>query len=135
MPSIGGVEMLVIAIVAIVVVGPKDLPKLLRGFGNFTRQIRAMARDFQDSIDDLARESELQDLREQIDDVRKKNILADAKKTVEDAVSPISNESIDLDTPEKTDTPPEEKPVSAAALEGDEENVHTVRPDMAERAS
>ena len=53
MPSIGGIEMLIIAIVAIVVVGPKDLPKLLRGFGNFTRQIRSMAGDFQNSIDDF----------------------------------------------------------------------------------
>lgn len=101
MPTIGGVEMLVIAIVAIVVVGPKDLPKLLRGFGQMMSRMRGMARDFQDSMDELARESELEELRGKLVSARDDNVLTRTKKDVEDALTPMAASiGLDDDTPE-----------------------------------
>lgn len=55
--------MLVIAVVAIVVIGPKDLPKALRTVGQWLGAARRVARDFKDSVDDMVRDSELDELR------------------------------------------------------------------------
>jgi len=62
MPDIGGMELLVIAIVALIVVGPKDLPMMFRRVGQFTGRIRAMARDFQRAMNDTADETGMSDL-------------------------------------------------------------------------
>jgi sec-independent protein translocase protein TatB len=55
-------ELLVIAIVALVVIGPKDLPRVMRAVGNFVAQARGMARSFRGGIDAMMRESELADM-------------------------------------------------------------------------
>ena len=65
MPGIGWTELLVIVAIAIVVVGPKDLPILMRTLGRFVGKARAMAREFQDSFEEIARESELEELRKE----------------------------------------------------------------------
>ena len=62
MPDIGWMELLLIGIVALIVVGPKDLPMMFRRVGQFTGRIRAMARDFQRAMDDAADESGMSDL-------------------------------------------------------------------------
>jgi sec-independent protein translocase protein TatB len=63
MLDIGWSEMLLIAVVAIVVIGPKDLPKALRTVGQWMGRARRVAREFKDSVDDMVRESELDELR------------------------------------------------------------------------
>jgi sec-independent protein translocase protein TatB len=63
MLDIGWSEMLVIAVVAIVVIGPKDLPKALRTVGQWVGRARRVAREFKDSVDDMVRDSELDELR------------------------------------------------------------------------
>lgn len=55
-------ELLIIAIVALVVIGPKDLPRVMRAVGNFISQARGMARHFRTGIDAMMRESELADM-------------------------------------------------------------------------
>ena len=55
-------ELLVIAVVALVVIGPKDLPRVMRGIGNFVGKARGMARHFRGGIDNMIRESELADM-------------------------------------------------------------------------
>lgn len=82
-PDIGWIEMLVIASLAIVVVGPKDLPKLLRALGNWVGKARGMAREFQKSFDDIAREADLDDLRAQVDALNKTNPLEEVKKALD----------------------------------------------------
>src|SRR5205085_10742447 len=55
-------ELLVIAVVALVVIGPKDLPRVMRAIGNFVGRARGMARHFRSGVDNMIRESELADM-------------------------------------------------------------------------
>jgi sec-independent protein translocase protein TatB len=63
-------ELFVILIVALVVVGPKDLPKLMRAAGQWAGRARAMADQFRRSFDDMARQTELDELRNQVNNLR-----------------------------------------------------------------
>ena len=54
--DIGGIELLVIGIIALVVVGPKDLPRLVRSVSGVFGKIKALSREFRSGLDDLARE-------------------------------------------------------------------------------
>ena len=63
MLDIGWSEMLMIAVVAIVVIGPKDLPRTLRTIGQWIGKARAVTRDLQNSVNDMIAESEIEDLR------------------------------------------------------------------------
>ena len=69
MLDIGGSELLVIALVLILVVGPKDLPRVLRTAGRFMAKMRGMTREFQRSIDDMAREADIADMRKELNSV------------------------------------------------------------------
>ncbi len=69
-PGMGGMEILVIAVLALVVVGPKDLPILLRRLGKFTAKVRGMAQEFRASFDEMARQSELDELRREVEALR-----------------------------------------------------------------
>ncbi len=75
LPGIGGSEIIVIAVVALLVVGPKDLPKLLRQLGRFVGKMRSMADDFRTSFEDMARQSELDDLRKEVEALRNNRAL------------------------------------------------------------
>jgi sec-independent protein translocase protein TatB len=55
-------ELLIIAIVALLVIGPKDLPRVMRAIGNFVGKARGMATHFRSGVDNMIRESELQDM-------------------------------------------------------------------------
>jgi sec-independent protein translocase protein TatB len=68
MLDVGWTELLVIGIVALIVVGPKDLPMMFRALGRFTGRMRGMARDFQRAMDDAARETGVRDMA---NDIRK----------------------------------------------------------------
>ena len=55
-------EMAIIALLALVVIGPKDLPRVLRTMGQFMRKARALSREFQSGLNDVMREAELAEL-------------------------------------------------------------------------
>ena len=80
--DIGWPEMLVIAVVLIVVVGPKDLPAMLRTFGKTTSSLRKMAGDFRKQFDEALKEAELDDVKSTIDAARKLNPAADIRKAL-----------------------------------------------------
>ena len=63
-------ELFVIVLVALVVVGPKDLPKLMRTAGQWAGRARAMADQFKRSFDDMARQAELDELRTQVNKLK-----------------------------------------------------------------
>ncbi len=80
MLDIGGWEFLVVAFVLVMVVGPKELPKMLRSFTGIMRQIRRAANDFTSSMTDLANEADVADLKKTLDQAKSGNLneIADA---------------------------------------------------------
>lgn len=85
MLDIGWTELLVIAIVLIVVVGPKDLPPMLRAFGKMTTNLRKMAGEFRSQFDEALKESELDDVRKTISDAQRLN----PTNALRDAINPL----------------------------------------------
>ena len=85
--DIGWTEMLVVAAVAIIVVGPKDLPGMLRNFGRMIRKIRGMAGEFQSQFDEALKEAELDGVKDGIDSVRN----LDPTKAIKDKLNPLSD--------------------------------------------
>src|SRR5918994_661652 len=59
-------ELLVIAIVALVVIGPKELPGMLRSWGNWMAKMRGMASEFRGHVDEMVRQSELDEVKKQL---------------------------------------------------------------------
>jgi sec-independent protein translocase protein TatB len=72
----GAEEIALIAAVALIVVGPKDLPPLLRKIGQFTAKMRGLAAEFRSSFDELARQSELDELRKEVNALRNGQYIA-----------------------------------------------------------
>jgi sec-independent protein translocase protein TatB len=69
--DVGLPELLVIVIVALVVVGPKDLPRVVRGFARTIAKMRRMVDEFMGTVNDYVRESELQELRDAVEKTRR----------------------------------------------------------------
>jgi len=67
--DISWTEFLLIGVVALVVIGPKELPGVMRTLGQWTRKVRAMASDFQGQFQEAMREAEMGDLKQQVDDI------------------------------------------------------------------
>ncbi|HEY9079846.1 Sec-independent protein translocase protein TatB [Magnetovibrio sp.] len=89
--DIGLPEMLVIGVLALIVVGPKDLPKTIKMVSSWIRKARMMARDFQSGVDEMVREAELDDVKKQLTDGS--NSL---KKELEETVGTDLAKDLDL---------------------------------------
>ncbi|MGH6910763.1 MAG: Sec-independent protein translocase protein TatB, partial [Phenylobacterium sp.] len=87
LPDVGATEYLVIAIVALIVVGPKDLPMLLNKLGQFLAKLRSMASEFRASFDEMARQSELDDLRKEVEAMRSGQLTDMAAKASESSTT------------------------------------------------
>jgi len=90
-------ELLIVGALALIVIGPKDLPRMMRQVGKFVGQAKGLARQFQDSMNDAAREADLEEFRE-------------ARKLIKGGTSGVTdmlNESLDIDDDKK---PKAEKP-------------------------
>lgn len=134
MLDIGWSEFLVIGVVALVVIGPRELPVALRTAGRYIGRARALARDFRDGLDDIARETEVSEFKNQIsggmgeigkdwldvDDARKPAPAARASATSAEA----DLVEADLDAADAED-------VAGRTVEVDEAGLH----DVAERAA
>jgi len=75
MLDLGFQEFILIAFVLLIVVGPKDLPKVLRSITGLVRKIKSMASDFHSGIDDLANEAEISDLRKEVSNINDKKLI------------------------------------------------------------
>lgn len=93
--GLGMTEMIVIGGIALLVVGPKDLPKVFKGIASVMKQVRKLTREFQGVVNDMIRESDLDDLRKEAQDLRKSidptSDIRDAMKEVEDEVNDSAN--------------------------------------------
>lgn len=88
-------ELLVIGLIVLIVVGPKDLPKVLRTTGMWVRRAQTLAREFQGSLEDMAREAELDEARKTVESASGFNV----RRTVEDAIDPDKEMAKDLSIP------------------------------------
>jgi sec-independent protein translocase protein TatB len=96
--GIGYTEIMVIALVAIIVIGPKDLPKVLRAFGRTMQKVRGMAREFQGHLDQAMREAGVDDIKKEINNLKTMNPVEDVKKEIDSlsASNPIPTVAKDL---------------------------------------
>jgi sec-independent protein translocase protein TatB len=109
--DIGWSELLVIGIVALVVIGPKELPGVLRGIGQMMSKVRRMASEFQGQFNEAMREAELEDLRKQAE---KLNMTVNPLEGMKDAVAkPFEDVAKDLQAP--LDAPKIETPAATSA--------------------
>lgn len=79
-------HILLLLVVTLVVVGPQDLPKIMRKAGQWTAKARAMADQFRNSFDEMARQTELDELRKEIESLRNARPLAETEKALNDAI-------------------------------------------------
>lgn len=109
--DIGWSELLIIGVVAVVVIGPKDLPKVMRAIGIYAGKARALARDFQGQWDEVMRQSELEEMRKQVE-----KIATEPQKEIEKALEPFANLDPKIDITGLPPTPAETAaPASASA--------------------
>ena len=113
-PGIGGMEYVVIAVVALLVVGPERLPAMLNKLGKLVARARNMANEFRHSFDEMARQSELDDLRKEVEALRQgqSNMMplgADAEATFR-SISDDLNRPVTAATPAPLLTGPDEWP-------------------------
>ena len=81
--DIGWVEMMVVVVVMIIVIGPKDLPVVLHTMGRWVARVRAMARNFQDSIEELAEETGLDQMRDEVRSIRDFSVEDEIEKAID----------------------------------------------------
>ncbi|MFN3171311.1 MAG: Sec-independent protein translocase protein TatB [Hyphomicrobiales bacterium] len=117
--DIGGVELLVIAAVAILVVGPRELPAMLRGIGKVVRQAREMTSSVQRQFNDALKEAELDDVKKTIDDVRSLNPATKIRQTIAKEMKPLTDVGDSLKTSGQANSigKPEPKPSATAPAE------------------
>lgn len=121
--DIGWSELVVIAVVALIAIGPKELPGVLRMVGQWMGKARKMAAEFQGQFNEAMREAEMADLKKTFDDVKDAangftggNIMASLTKDVGEAMTIDKIENID--TPPATPTTPE-PPTPATFVEAE----------------
>jgi sec-independent protein translocase protein TatB len=76
-------EMALIGAVALVVIGPKDLPKVMRQMGRWSRKLRLLAGEFQRNMDEMVREAELDEVKRQIQKVGETDIKREVERTID----------------------------------------------------
>ncbi|WP_425404731.1 Sec-independent protein translocase protein TatB [Hwanghaeella sp.] len=82
--DLGWSELLMIAVITVIVVGPRELPRVLRTVMQGMKKLRSIAGEFQSSIDEMAREADLHDLKKKLEDTSK----SDWEKEITDTVDP-----------------------------------------------
>ncbi|MDG3443874.1 Sec-independent protein translocase protein TatB [Nitrospirillum amazonense] len=108
-------ELALIGVVALVVIGPKDLPVALYTAGKWMRKARLLARDFQSHLDDMVRQAELEDLRKQAQKVAQFDLTAEVTKMVDPTDS--VRQALEIN-PTASPTATEVTPAPTAAPEG-----------------
>ena len=91
MLDIGWQEFTLVAFILLIIVGPKDLPKVLKSIFKFIDKIRNYAYDFKSSVNDMNDELELSELRNDVLEIKKDNTLVETKKTIVEAEDEFKN--------------------------------------------
>jgi sec-independent protein translocase protein TatB len=88
MPDLSWSHIFVVLVVALVVVGPKDLPRLMRTVGQWTAKARQMADQFRKSLDEMAKQAEIDELRSELDALRSRRPFADVTRELNQSIIP-----------------------------------------------
>ena len=91
MLDIGWQEFTLVAFILLIIVGPKDLPKVLKSIFKFIDKIKNYAYDFKSSVSEMNDELELSELRKDVLEIKKDNSILEAKKTVTEAENEFKN--------------------------------------------
>jgi sec-independent protein translocase protein TatB len=109
LPDVGATELMIVAIVALVVVGPKDLPVLMRKVGQWVGKMRGLAAEFRSSCDEMARQSELDELRKEVEALRNTHIpdpLTNLHPTFEEVSAGLDPSGFSIADGSPTPAPP-----------------------------
>ena len=87
--SFGWGEILLILVVVIIVVGPKDIPKFLRQIGNLSKSIKKISREFKSSLNQIAEETDLKDVKNSITEITNLNKELDIKSNLKNEIKTI----------------------------------------------
>jgi len=89
--DIGWSELLIVAVVAIIVVGPKDLPAMLRSIGKIVGQLRRLAGEFTQQFEEAIRDSELSDVQNSIRDITSMDPMRDLENSIDKSIADERN--------------------------------------------
>ena len=87
--SFGWSEIALVVIIVIIIVGPKEIPNLLKQLGTFSKSLKKISREFKSSLNDLAEEGDLKDVKKSISDIKNLKDNLDIKKDLESEITSI----------------------------------------------
>jgi len=114
MLDLGWSELLMIAMITVIVVGPRELPRVLRTVTQGMKKLRSIAGEFQSGIEDMAREADLQDLKKNLETGNLENTIADTVDPTGEMKSALDETKRDLDS-QKTELNSASKSVEDSA--------------------
>jgi len=97
MLDIGWQELFIVAILALLVVGPKDLPRALKTVMHYVRKARGLAREFQSGVDEMVREADLDDLKKDLTKIGESGGL---ENTIKESLDPDGDLTKEMDLKE-----------------------------------
>ena len=115
--DVGWQELFIVAVFALIVVGPKDLPQAIRTITTWIRTARMMTRDFQAGVNEMVREAELDDLKDTL------TKPGDLKKTLTDAIDPGGELTEGLTFTEQDESKTENIPLGQVVDASDDDDV------------
>jgi sec-independent protein translocase protein TatB len=134
--DLGMSELLVIGVVALIVIGPKDLPKALRVAGFWVKKARTLSREFQSSVEQMIREAELDEMRQEL----KKATEIDVEKEFRQTIDPTGSLAESLKPPElpkfsDADLPATPAPESDSQRTSQAEPSEVTKPEIVDSAT
>lgn len=131
LPSLGFNEIVILGVLALIVVGPKDLPLLFRKLGQWTAKLRGMAQEFRTGFDELARQAELDELKREVEALRRTTSMGSFGSDLQKPLGTIESYA-GVQSPPKLDPAPVEPPALEAPLD---EAANAVQEDGAAQAA
>jgi len=123
MPGLSLDHIIILGVIALVVVGPKDLPLLLRKLGMWTAKLRGMAQEFRTGFDELARQAELDELKKEVDALRRTTSVSSVAPELTKPLGTLESYAGVSPPPAQAVEPPhDEKPTTDREPSGSHEN-------------